>query len=188
MLEFSSAAEMLAHYAAVRKRLWSAAPKHQKPQPPVEAPPPSPEPPAALNALDPTLPRILFKRITGQRWPIYRSQLPPGHAGEVMCSVCALYGFSAAELKSKQRVRVTPYNPRHVAMLLLREYTRLSLPKIGRIFSRDHSTVVWAIQNIWDRLPHDGELLAEIEFLRRAVSRPDGPERATLRKLCGERE
>ena len=69
-------------------------------------------------------------------------------------------------------------------MLLLREHALLSLPRIARIFSRDHSTVMCAIQNIWDRLPHDGELLAEIEFLRRAIATPDGPDRAMLRKLC----
>lgn len=36
--------------------------------------------------------------------------------------------------------------PRHVAMYFIKENTKLTLHEIGRVFNRDHSTVIYAMK------------------------------------------
>jgi hypothetical protein len=61
--------------------------------------------------------------------------------------VAKRYGFSARDL-------VGPWRPqkladvRHIAMWTIRQTTTLSYPQISDVFSRDHSTVVHAVQRV----------------------------------------
>jgi chromosomal replication initiator protein len=57
-------------------------------------------------------------------------------------------------------------HPRQVAMSLARELTKLSLPAIGRLFNRDHSTVIHAIKAVEKRAAVDPLLEMELEVLR----------------------
>jgi chromosomal replication initiator protein len=73
------------------------------------------------------------------------------------------FGVSQERLLSRDRSADVAL-PRQVAMYLLREEARLSLPQIGEILGgRDHTTVMYGCQKI-------GELLQQDERLRRQVA------------------
>jgi len=72
-------------------------------------------------------------------------------AALVMRQVASCYGLPLEKLQGAQRHRPLP-EARHLAMLIIRESTCLSLPQIGRIFDRDHTTVLVGIRQARRRL------------------------------------
>jgi chromosomal replication initiator protein len=55
--------------------------------------------------------------------------------------------------------------PRHVAMYLLKDRLGLSLNQIGKIFSKDHTTVIYAVEKVKKQLrskDHFASLIANI--------------------------
>ena len=59
---------------------------------------------------------------------------------------------------------------RQVAMFLCRELTGDSLPAIGKVFgNRDHSTVIYAISRINERMSKDGEVYKHVQELTNKV-------------------
>src|SRR5262245_9531755 len=62
---------------------------------------------------------------------------------EVQNQVCSYFGITTRDLLSARRTaRLTP--PRHIAMMLAKHLTSLSLVRIGQLFKRDHTTVLHA--------------------------------------------
>lgn len=61
--------------------------------------------------------------------------------------------------------------PRQALWALLREYTPLSLPEIGRLTCRHHTTVLLGIRAHVARLVSDPEYAHSFEIVRRAVVR-----------------
>ena len=60
-------------------------------------------------------------------------------------AVAEYFDLRIADLKTRKRHRMFSY-PRHMAMYLMRDMTRLSLPEIGELFGgRDHSSVLYAL-------------------------------------------
>jgi len=83
----------------------------------------------------------------------------------IQAEVARFYGIELFEMLSTRRAR-TVTRPRQLAMFLARELTPLSLPLIGRLFKRDHSTVCHAI-NVIEALLFDDDLLRQdIAFLK----------------------
>ena len=78
--------------------------------------------------------------------------LIPSEAGEItsatiMAQTAAYFGLTLDDLRGTSRSRVL-VNARQIAMYLCRELTSLSLPDIGREFSKDHTTVIHANKKI----------------------------------------
>jgi chromosomal replication initiator protein len=60
--------------------------------------------------------------------------------------------------------------PRQMAMFLVRELTRASLPEIGQLFGgRDHTTVLYAIQKVQELSESDREVQAILRALKEKV-------------------
>ncbi len=57
------------------------------------------------------------------------------------------YGVRVSDLKGRSNRRSIAL-PRQVAMYLIRDILELSYPEIGRVFSKHHSTVIYAVDNI----------------------------------------
>lgn len=55
--------------------------------------------------------------------------------------------------------------PRQVAMYLVRDLTSFSLPEIGKVFSRDHTTVLHSINKIDEYLKSTTEMENIIKIL-----------------------
>jgi len=60
--------------------------------------------------------------------------------------------------------------PRQLAMYLIREHTQHSFPEIGQFFSgRDHSTVMYSISKVTQKMTEDGDLQRKLRELRQAL-------------------
>ncbi len=66
---------------------------------------------------------------------------------DIIRFVAQHYGIRVADLKGRSNRRSIAL-PRQVAMYLIREILDLSFPEIGKIFSKHHSTVMYAVDSI----------------------------------------
>lgn len=66
---------------------------------------------------------------------------------DVIRFVAQHYGVRVADLKGRSNRRSIAL-PRQVAMYLIRDILELSFPEIGRIFSKHHSTVMYAVDSV----------------------------------------
>ncbi len=66
---------------------------------------------------------------------------------EIIRFVAHHYGVRVADLKGRSNRRPISL-PRQVAMYLIREILGLSYPEIGKLFSKHHSTAIYAVENI----------------------------------------
>jgi len=78
------------------------------------------------------------------------------------------YGISRNELTGQKRTKEI-VNARHIAIYLIRNTVELSLPNIGKIFNRDHTTVMSSIENVEKRIRNDRAFKREIEALKKAI-------------------
>lgn len=83
---------------------------------------------------------------------------------DIQRAVAAHYGQSIGEMLSQ---RHTPRlaRPRHIAMYLARELTPRSYPEIGRMFRRDHTTVMSGVSRISSSRAADQGLDADIRAI-----------------------
>ena len=68
-------------------------------------------------------------------------------SADIIRFVAQHYGIRVADLKGRSNRRSISL-PRQVAMFLIREILELSFPEIGKIFSKHHSTVMYAVDNV----------------------------------------
>jgi hypothetical protein len=88
--------------------------------------------------------------------------------GQIIRVVAAHYGLDAWDVQHKSFGRAIL--PRQVAMYLCRELTTLSFPELGTLFSgMHHSTVMYSVQRIKERMENDWELTRTINLLVREI-------------------
>ncbi len=95
----------------------------------------------------------------------------PGRIKPVISAVAKYYRVSLRDLISFRRTR-NVIRPRQVAMYLARALTKHSLPAIGRVFERDHTTVLHGCRQIAILRQRDPGLDAEIHELTTRLSPP----------------
>ena len=66
---------------------------------------------------------------------------------DIIRFVAQHYGVRVADLKGRSNRRSIAL-PRQVAMFLIRDILEISFPEIGKIFSKHHSTVMYAVDNV----------------------------------------
>ena len=69
------------------------------------------------------------------------------NSADIIRFVAQHYGIRVADLKGRSNRRSIAL-PRQVAMFLIRNILELSFPEIGKIFSKHHSTVMYAVDNV----------------------------------------
>jgi Bacterial dnaA protein helix-turn-helix len=84
---------------------------------------------------------------------------------EIQRATAQHFGITVNEMVDEQQTRRLAM-PRHAAMYLAKQLTLKSFAEIGRAFSRDHSTVVHAVNGIAARLESDGELAHHVAHVR----------------------
>jgi hypothetical protein len=87
----------------------------------------------------------------------------------IQAAVAAYYGIDIAAMRSSRRAREIAY-PRQVAMYLAKELTPKSFPEIGRRFSKDHTTVMYAVKAVGKRIEDDPETALDVAALREALA------------------
>lgn len=76
--------------------------------------------------------------------------IPNGHqlkAGDIIRFVAQHYGVRVADLKGRTN-RASISLPRHVSMYLIRHLMDLSYPEIAKIFSKHHSSIMYAVESV----------------------------------------
>ena len=81
----------------------------------------------------------------------------------ILKTVASYYNIKISDIKSKRRTREIS-NTRQIAMYLCREYTKSSLPEIGRQFGgKDHTTVMFSHKKISVNIKENNELNSSIK-------------------------
>jgi len=87
----------------------------------------------------------------------------------ILAAVAGHFNLSREQLSSRDRSRHVAL-PRQVAMYLIREETRASLPQIGMALGgRDHTTVMYGCDKITDLLETDDGLRRQVMAIREAI-------------------
>jgi chromosomal replication initiator protein len=88
---------------------------------------------------------------------------------EVLSQVADAYGVTVDNLIGAER-RQEVVLPRQIAMYLLREEAKYSLPKIGEALGgRDHTTVMYACQKVTDMLERDDKFRRQVIKIREQI-------------------
>ena len=82
----------------------------------------------------------------------------------IVNEVAVMFGVPATKLLGTNRSKEY-VTPRHIAMYLVRILTTMSLPEIGKVFNRDHSTVLTAINKIEGQIKTDPAISRQIKDL-----------------------
>lgn len=79
-----------------------------------------------------------------------------------------LYGVNRDELSEHTR-RANVVIPRQVAMYLLRTDMRLSFPSIGKLFDRDHTTVIHACNKVKEMIGKNAKVRNRVEKIQKLI-------------------
>ena len=86
----------------------------------------------------------------------------------IITKVCEYYGLSREKMMGTSR-KNDVLLPRQVSMYFCRSLLAMSLPAIGKLFRKDHSTVSNAIDKIEEGMQQDPLLQSDIHNIRRAI-------------------
>lgn len=195
--EYGSAVEMLAAYRARQSLPWKQAAKPDEPAQAVLRP--GREAPArsetsarqaesggagkreAGRQQAETRPDAVPWAVVRRQYRLFHTSMPPrgkARAGEIIARVAAETGIAVDAIKGEQRVAAIA-QARQLAIWRVAGETELSLSEIGRLFHRDHTTVLHAIRVINQRRGADvrfygGVPAARTEGKRSANKAPAG--------------
>ncbi len=83
---------------------------------------------------------------------------------KIFAAIEKKYSTSKSDLVSKSRVKDVA-NARHITIYLIRTLTEMSLPNIGKLLNRDHTTVMSSIESVEKRLSSSSEFEEELNSL-----------------------
>lgn len=78
------------------------------------------------------------------------------------------YGISRADMVGKKREKAIA-EARHISVYLIREITEMSFPNIGKLYDRDHTTILSSYQKISRRVATDPAFALELGELRKQI-------------------
>jgi chromosomal replication initiator protein len=88
---------------------------------------------------------------------------------KIIAAISTIYGIRSEDLLGKSQAQECSY-PRQIAMYLCRQELKLSFQAIGRIFGRDHSTVMTGVKQIEIRIEaSDKELLSSLSEFKNLI-------------------
>jgi chromosomal replication initiator protein len=96
---------------------------------------------------------------------------PSGHGATpnaILQAVARYFGVRVEELKGRSRHKQIVV-PRQIAMFLLCEDAHLSTPDVGRLLSRDHTTVLHGVKQINNDIARDGPSRAAVRGVREVL-------------------
>jgi chromosomal replication initiator protein len=88
---------------------------------------------------------------------------------QILSAVSEIMGVEKDDLLGRRRPRILVV-PRHLAMYVLHEIGQLSYPSIGRMFFRDHSSVLHGCRNAECWLEHNQQTRDDYERILRRLA------------------
>ncbi len=88
---------------------------------------------------------------------------------KIFATVYKKYGISKEDLTGKSRSREIA-QARHITIYLIRKITEMSLPNIGKIFNRDHTTALASWETIEKKLKTDAMLTLDVNEMTKEVT------------------
>ena len=89
---------------------------------------------------------------------------------KIFAAIEKKYDVGKTELVGKSRVKDVA-QARHIAIYLVRTITEMSLPNIGKLFNRDHSTVISSIDTIEKKISSSPAIEIEINELIKEIKK-----------------
>lgn len=86
----------------------------------------------------------------------------------IITKVCERYGLSKEKMMGTSRKKEILV-PRQLSMYLCRQLLSMSLPSIGKLFGKDHSTVSNSIDKIEDSLKNDVFLQGDLNAIKKSI-------------------
>ena len=86
----------------------------------------------------------------------------------IVNTVARYFDVRNEEIVGKKRNKEYTF-PRHISMYLCRELTDNSLPQIGTVFSKDHSTIMHAIEKIGYEVAKKAETKSVVDEIRKNI-------------------
>jgi len=87
----------------------------------------------------------------------------------ILNEVAAFYSMSPDKIKGNTKTKDIVL-PRQVAIFLIRDITGMSFPDIGKFIGRDHTTAIYAINKLTERMKSDLSLQNAISDLRQNIT------------------
>lgn len=87
---------------------------------------------------------------------------------KIFSAIYRKYGISKEDLTGKKRNKEIA-NARHIAIYLIRELTEMSYPNIGKIFERDHATVISSCNTVTHKLHQDSDFSFDLSELKKDI-------------------
>ncbi|MFH1059650.1 MAG: chromosomal replication initiator protein DnaA [Pseudomonadota bacterium] len=87
---------------------------------------------------------------------------------QILALVAAVYGLEKSLLTGKSRKRSVT-RPRNIALYLCRRHTDHSFASLGRAFNRDHSTVMYGVDQVERGLASEPKLKQELGYLEQRL-------------------
>ena len=88
---------------------------------------------------------------------------------KIFAAVYRKDGIPKEELTGNRRTREIA-QARHIAIYLIRKITEMSLPNIGKIFGRDHTTILSSCETVEKKLHSDAVLAMDIDTMIKEVT------------------
>ena len=86
----------------------------------------------------------------------------------ILEKVAKKYGLSVEDIKGAKRTKDIAY-ARHITIYMIRKLTDMSLPQIGKLFNRDHTTILSSIRNIQSEIGSNSVIDIEINELMKEI-------------------
>lgn len=88
---------------------------------------------------------------------------------KIFHAVARKYGVTIEDIRGKRRTREIA-QARHVCIYIMRTVTDMSLPSIGRVFNRDHTTILSSVDTIQAKIREDASLENDIDDLIKEIT------------------
>ncbi len=88
---------------------------------------------------------------------------------KIFNAVYAKYGISREDIVGKRRDKEIAA-ARHIAIYITRSITEMSYPNLGKIFNRDHATVIASLKAVEKRIHAEAGFSAELAELRKEIT------------------